>query len=193
LQNSNYNYTPFLKDLKKIYAAMGHKYKEAADYYGFNCTGCLDNCCLTRFYHHTHIEYLYILEGYHALEEKKKIDVTNRAVEVCEKTAAADKKGKAVRLMCPLNLDGLCILYAYRPMICRLHGIPHELQRPGQKAVYGPGCEAFTQQCKEKGYFKFDRTPFYIEMVQLEKKFKQKTGTAKKFKKTIAQMLIPGS
>lgn len=193
MNNPNHEYAPFFKELKRIYAAMGRKYKEAADYYGFNCTGCIDNCCLTRFYHHTYLEYFYILEGYHTLEEKQRIEVTNRALDVCEKTAAADEKGDPVHLMCPLNFDGLCILYEYRPMICRLHGIPHELQRPGQKVVYGPGCEAFTKQCKEKGYFKFDRTPFYIEMARLEKNFKQEMGITQKLKKTIAQMLIPGS
>ncbi len=43
---------------------MDLKYKEAADYYGFDCTGCEDNCCFTRFFHHTLLEYLYIMEGY---------------------------------------------------------------------------------------------------------------------------------
>ncbi|RLC07770.1 MAG: hypothetical protein DRI57_25320 [Deltaproteobacteria bacterium] len=74
-------------------------------------------------------------------------------------------------------------------MICRLHGIPHELRKPGQSAAHHPGCEAFTEQCEEKGCFKFDRTPFYIEMASLERDMKQALGTARKLKMTVAQML----
>lgn len=186
--------SPFLKRLRTIFAAMEHKYKEAADYYGFNCKGCEDNCCFTHFYHHTLLEYLYILEGYNTLEHGKQIEIKKRALEVCAKIVEADKKGLTLRLMCPLNFDGLCLLYAYRPMICRLHGIPHEFQRPGQGVIYSPGCEAFSKQCKGKGYFRFDRTPFYIEMAGLEKELKEAAGITQKFKMTVAQMLtIPKS
>ena len=181
---------PFLKKLKIVFAAMEHKYKEAADYYGFHCKGCKDNCCFTRFHHHTLLEYLYILEGYNTLEYEKKIKVKKRALDVCAKTVEADKKGSTVRLMCPLNSDGLCLLYAYRPMICRLHGMPHEFQRPGRGVIYSPGCETFSKKCKKKSYFKFDRTPFYIEMAVLEKELKESTGIKQKFKMTIAEMMI---
>lgn len=183
-------YSHFLDGLKVIYAAMDQKYQEAADYYGFHCEGCEDNCCLTRFYHYTLLEYFYILKGYNTLGPDRQIEAKNRALEVCRKTDAADEKGMAVRLMCPLNFDGLCILYDYRPMICRLHGIPHELQRPGQNVIHSPGCEAFTKQNKEKNYFKFDRTPFYIKMAQLENELKKEAGITQKIKMTVAQMLI---
>lgn len=185
-----FDYTPFLDRLKIIYAAMDQKYKEAAEYYGFDCKGCKDNCCLTRFYHHTVLEYLYIFHGYNTLECEKQAEVKHRALSVYKKTVEADEKGNPVRLMCPLNFDGYCILYTYRPMICRLHGIPHELHRPGQNILYGPGCEAFTKQCEKKDYFKFDRTPFYIDMAKLENELKQSAGITQKSKMTIAQMLI---
>ncbi|HHC25722.1 MAG TPA: hypothetical protein ENK58_10010 [Desulfobacterales bacterium] len=182
-------YAPFSEKLKAIYAAMDEKYKTAADYYDFHCTGCKDNCCLTRFYHHTFLEYFCIIEGYDTLRTEQQAEVKKRAAEVCRKAANADEKGLAVQLMCPLNIEGLCLLYAYRPMICRLHGIPHELRKPGQNAVHHPGCEAFTGQCEKKGCFKFDRTPFYIEMASLERDMKQVLGTVQKLKMTIAQML----
>jgi Fe-S-cluster containining protein len=190
---SQYNkYSVFLDRLKVIYAAMDQKYQEAADYYGFHCEGCKDNCCLTRFYHHTLLEYFYILEGYSALEYDRQVEIRNRALEVCRKTAEADEKGMTMRLMCPLNFDGLCILYGYRPMICRLHGIPHELQRAGQNVIHSPGCDVFTEQNREKSYFRFDRTPFYIKMAELENELKHAAAINQKLKMTVAEMLIKG-
>jgi len=188
---SNYNkYSPFLKKLETIWADMGQKYQEAADYYGFFCDGCENNCCYTLFYHYTLLEYLFLMKGYSALEHERQNQVTERALKVCDRTPEYDKTGKPVRLLCPLNVDGLCILYEYRPMICRLHGISHQLQKPGQDIMYSPGCEAFTKQCDGKKYIKFDRTSFYIEMAKLERKLREALGFTQKIKMTVAQMLI---
>ena len=183
-------YTDFKDRLKQIYFAMDQAYNTAADRYGFTCTGCRDNCCRTRFYHHTAIEYIYMAEGLNSLPLKKLNEVKSRASRVVDETARADEKGKTVRLMCPLNFDERCILYPYRPMICRLHGIPHELKKPGQEPVQGPGCETFDQQCGLKGCVKFDRTPFYRDMAMLEQQVKQTLGFSGKFRMTIAEMIL---
>jgi Fe-S-cluster containining protein len=183
------SYETFLEQLKIIYSAMDKKYQQAADYYNFHCTGCDNSCCFTRFYHHTLLEYLYIMEGYHTLVNEQKVQVTHRALEVCRKTREADEKGTPVRLMCPLNVNNLCLIYPYRPMICRLHGIPHVLQRPGQGVLYSEGCEVFTEQCQGKERLEFDRTPFYIKMAELEKELKQAVGMTRKIKMTVAQMV----
>ena len=181
---------PFLDRLKIIYASMDQKYQEAADYYGFECAGCEDNCCLTRFYHYTLIEYLCIKEGFHCLENRKQVEVKQRSLAVCRKTDGADKKGKPVQQMCPVNFGSLCVLYPYRPMICRLHGIPHELQRPDQGILNSPGCGTFALKCHGKKRFKFDRTPFYMQMAALEKEMKQAVGMTQKIKMTVAQMIV---
>ena len=68
----------FLKQLSAIYSSMDLKYSEAAAYYGFNCTGCEDNCCLTRFHHHTVLEYLYIITGFNHLDIEKQIEIKRR-------------------------------------------------------------------------------------------------------------------
>jgi len=183
-------FEPFLKRLKMIFASMDQKYQEAAGYYGFNCKDCEDNCCLTRFYHHTLVEYLYIREGFHCLENKKQVEVKQRSLAVCRKTDEADKNGKPVQQMCPVNFGSLCALYPYRPMICRLHGIPHELRRPGQGILNSPGCGTFALKCRGKQRFKFDRTPFYMQMAALEKEMKQAVGMTQKIKMTVAQMIV---
>jgi Fe-S-cluster containining protein len=179
----------YIERLQTIYAAMDRAYNQAAGDYDFNCDGCRDSCCRSRFYHHTIIEYDYLIKGLKTLNSEKLKEVTSRALLVVDKTSGADDSGAAMRLMCPLNFDELCILYSYRPMICRLHGIPHELQKPGQMPVYGPGCETFDRRCGHKGYLKFDRTPFYRQVAMLEQEVKQAMGFDGKIRMTVAEMI----
>jgi Fe-S-cluster containining protein len=176
--------------LKQIYAAMDRAYNRAAGHYGFACDRCRDSCCRSRFYHHTIIEYDYLVEGLKTLNSEKLNEVTSRALSVVDETARADKSGAAVRPMCPLNFDELCILYPYRPMICRLHGIPHELQKPGQNPINAPGCVTFDRRCSRQDYFKFDRTPFYRDMAMLEQEVRQAVGTSEKIRMTVAEMIL---
>ena len=180
----------FIERLKQLYAAMDRAYVRTADAYGFTCDGCADNCCRTRFYHHTMIEYIYLIEGLNTLTLKKQNEVKSRALSVVDETTRENGSGAVVRLMCPLNVDELCILYDHRPMICRLHGIPHELKKPGQKTIYGTGCETFDRRCGAMGYFEFDRTPFYLQLAKLEQAVKQALGVTEKFKMTVAEMIL---
>jgi len=184
--------TSFFDRLQLAFADMDRQYDAAAEYYGFHCNGCEDNCCRTRFYHHTYLEFLYIHAGLNNLAHQKKQEVQSRAAFVCHKIEKADEMATPVRQMCPLNSDGLCLLYKYRPMICRLHGIPHELRKPGQSAIHGAGCGMFLVQCSEKSYRKFDRTPFYFGMAKLESELKLAIGLSGKIKMTIAEMILAG-
>ncbi|WP_319523110.1 hypothetical protein [uncultured Desulfosarcina sp.] len=185
-------YLPLLDRLASLFAQMDAAYDAVAGQYGFQCNGCEDNCCRTRFYHHTLIEYLYLMEGMSALDADTAGKILLRARQVCEKMADTDRQGKAFRMMCPLNRDERCLLYAYRPMICRLHGIPHELRRADGNAMKMPGCDAFLSQCRDHGktdYIRFDRTPLYRQMAMLEKEFRLATGADDPIKLTVAQML----
>lgn len=185
-----YKKDAYFKDrLEVLYAAMDSTYEEASASYGFVCTGCKDNCCFTRFYHHTFIEYFYILDGFDMMEHDKKIEIRQSADEVCNKLEDADRKGLIGRELCPLNDNSLCVLYPYRPMICRLHGVPHELNTPGKETQRNPGCEYFLKHHGYKDYFSFDRTTIYMEMANLEKEFRQKTGITDKIKLTVAEMI----
>ena len=182
-------YLPFLEKLGKIYDSMDKAYQDAAESYDFHCTGCEDNCCMTRFHHHTFLEYLYLYEGFMSLDQNARDFVNSSTKKVMQKTKEAGSSGTQLRVMCPLNFQDRCRLYDRRPMICRLHGIPHELQKPGHNPVPGPGCDVFVVKCKEKTYFKFDRTPFYIEMAKLENELKQALEILERPKMTIAQMV----
>jgi hypothetical protein len=113
-----------------------------------------------------------------------------QAVSVRDATQKSRGNQEAVRRMCPLNFDARCILYLYRPMICRLHGIPHELKKPGQQGILGSGCETFDRRCGHMRYFQFDRTPFYRDMAKLEQEVRQALDFYGKFRMSVAQMIL---
>lgn len=181
----------FFKALKDLFQQMDDAYEKAASDYGFVCSGCDENCCLTRFHHHTHLEYLYLRSGFDGLEKSRQERLVERAVAYDEAMAAAEKQNASFRHMCPVNEDGLCRLYAHRPMICRLHGVPHEINPPGRGRIFSAGCAEFDRRCGDRPYHPFDRTPFYVKMSDLELALKQRLGINRKFKRTVAQMLIP--
>ena len=180
----------FRHPLKRIYAAMDDAYDRAAKQYGFSCDGCRDNCCRTRFYHHTLIEYLYLKAGLMTLDTEIQDQIKLRAITVIDSIEKAPDNQEAIRSMCPLNVDTRCILYPYRPMICRLHGIPHELKKPGQPGIMGPGCHTFDSRCGHKPYIPFDRTPLYRDMANLESDLRKANRFQDKIKMTIAEMIL---
>jgi len=181
---------PFFERLASIYVSIDEKYQEAANHYGFQCSGCDENCCMTHFYHHTHIEFFYIVTSFKTLSSGIKKDILSQATLVQERIEKDNSRTEPSRLMCPLNIKGKCVVYKHRPMICRMHGIPHELKKPGAPVHYGKGCKLFTENHIDKDYFSFDRTPFYFQLARLERELKEKISLKEKFKKTIAQMLV---
>ena len=176
--------------LEALYREMDQSYQEMACAYGFFCVGCETSCCETRFYHHTLAEYFYLRKGFLCLDNGRQKKVLEQAGTVLKIYSAADEQQKSVRVACPLCESGRCLIYAYRPMICRLHGIPHEFEKHPGKIVYGPGCDLFNRQCADAGIKKFDRTPFYRRMAALEQELRQSIGVYDKFKMTIAEMLL---
>ena len=176
--------------LKDIYRGMDDQYGKVSSDYGFDCKGCKESCCETRFFHHTWIEFFYLIQGFRSLVEKEQQEIRHTAMAVCETYRRAEIINTSMRMMCPLNFDGLCRIYDYRPMICRLHGIPHELHKPGRQTIYGPGCGFFTRRFGDLPYIPFDRTPFYQEMAVLEQAFRKAIGKNEKIKMTIAEMLL---
>lgn len=180
---------PFFESLKSLFQDMDLAYDNLAREAGFQCNGCSDNCCRTHFHHHTFIEFFYIHLGLGRLDPDIRAAVFKTARDVRGKAEADLRQGKTVRIMCPLNVDGLCAVYPFRPMICRMHGIPHQLTPPGGQTTLGPGCEQFYSRCGTGSGSPFDRTPFYIGLAKLEKQFKDTLGLPLKIKKTIYQML----
>jgi len=195
---------PFLKQFEQLCEFMDQKYNDAAFKHHFKCEGCPDNCCMTHFYHHTFLEYFYLIDAYKSLPDQTKQTLFEKAKKSGHQAAPVhknephknephknktDKNKKSPRLMCPVNIDGRCVLYENRPMICRLHGIPYEIKR-GPQSMKSPGCDDFdTQTANDKKIF-FDRTPIYIQMARLENSLKEALGISKKRKLTVAEMIV---
>ncbi|RJQ86507.1 MAG: hypothetical protein C4519_01975 [Desulfobacteraceae bacterium] len=177
-----------LEELAQLYNRMDQAYAQAALAHGFVCAGCEDSCCQTRFYHHTLVEYLHLKKGVSLLAPAEQQRLFQRAARTVEEMGAADGRGPSA--MCPLNEAGRCILYAYRPMICRLHGIPHQLRRPDGLRQLGPGCGDFDRQCGRSTDVFLDRTPLYAGLADLERRLRRQRAFEGKIKLSIAQMLI---
>ncbi len=145
---------------------------------------------MSRFFHHTLLEVLYLKEGLAALAPQVLAGVMARAESVVAQTIALEKSDQPVRLMCPLNEAGRCILYAHRPMICRLHGIAHMLRRPDGQVQTGSGCDDFYLQCGPSPGGRLDRTPLYVAMAQLERQLRAELSFSRKIKMTIAEIIL---
>jgi Fe-S-cluster containining protein len=180
----------WLEGIEDVFARMDAAYDAVASACGFHCRGCEDNCCFTRFYHHTLVELLYVKKGLSGLDPIVAADVADRARDVIAKTEDADGRGETPRFLCPLNVDGLCMIYTYRPMICRLHGPAHELRMPGRNPVQNEGCGLFSAVTENKPYVPFDRTPLYKELAALEGELRRVTGFRDKIRYTLAEMVL---
>ena len=177
-----------------LYRDMETAYDRTAKDLDFSCAGCPDNCCDSFFLHHTYTEWAYLWHGLKALagEELKKIIA--RASDYVLASEASLATGERPTIMCTLNDSGLCSLYSYRLMICRLHGVPATFTRPDGQQLNFPGCF----RCQEhiaahNSVTPMDRTEFFRKMVELETELLgQRRMTAPKVKLTIAQMLVKG-
>lgn len=178
-----------LQELTRLFSRMDQAYEQAAAAHGFVCEGCEDNCCKTRFYHHTLIEFLYLHQGLVLLPANQRERIIRRAGDAVQVMDASDGCGRPVSVMCPLNEAQRCRLYAYRPMICRLHGIPHQLRRPDGQRLAGPGCGEFDRRCGRSNSIFLDRTPLYAALADLEKRLRRQCRFEGKIRLTIAQML----
>lgn len=178
-----------MEEIRRLFEQMDQAYDAAAQTHGFECQGCPDNCCLTRFYHYTLTEYLYLNAGLNTLPTKLMNHVRQQATDVIQKMNHAGQRPQPLRILCPLNQKQRCILYAYRPMICRLHGIPHLLRRPDGQRQIGPGCGDFDHQCGPCDQPILDRTPLYTALAALERQLRQNMGFTQKIKMTIAEMI----
>lgn len=174
--------------LIRLYGKMDAAYDRVAAQYSFHCSGCSDNCCTSLFFHHTYIEKAFLISGFRQMEAVRQKQISTRAEDYVKQTFAHGNINQSLKRMCPLNLRDRCTLYTFRPMICRLHGLPHELHPPGRQTVHGPGCDV--GQFDKKPYIPFDRTLFYTDLAALEQQFKTRHHLAGRPRQTIAQMLL---
>jgi len=183
--------TPFFNQLTTLYTEMDNTWDRIADTYSFQCNGCKDNCCKSLFFHYTQIEKDYLRYGFSNLKKSEQDRIKDLSKLFYEQTFEKNAQKNDIvsqKIFCPLNLDDMCQLYKYRPMICRLHGLPHEFEKPGVEPQISPGCRE--GKFDEKDYVQFDRTLFYQKMAQIEISYRQYLNNYSKIRKTVAQILL---
>jgi hypothetical protein len=184
----------FSRQVAELYRDMEAAYDQTAKALNFSCSGCPDNCCDSYFLHHTYTEWLYLWQGLKALEKSQLQIITEKAKKYVTESETALARGKRPIIMCPLNTDGLCSLYSYRLMICRLHGVPATFTRPDGQKLNFPGCFRCQEQSPaDNSVASLDRTQFFRRLVDLEiGLLGQGRMAAPKVKLTIAQMIVKG-
>jgi hypothetical protein len=186
------------EQLKILYQDMEQAYDLVAKPLGHGCDGCPDNCCDSYFVHHTYIEWAYLLQGLNSLADDRRRALLARAEDYELEAQKIIADGRRPKIMCPVNEDGRCMLYPYRLMVCRTHGVPASMTRPDGKRLVFPGCFRCQELIVEKAIAEADvplmeRTLLLRRLVMLEQRFLQgKRHLAPKVKRTIASMLVSG-
>ena len=174
------NLIPQLHDL---FSRMEAEYDRVGETYGFTCAGCEDNCCGTGFRHHTRLELELLREGLNTLDEKTREHLRENSARALEAEAAGEKP------RCPLLRENRCSLYKYRPMVCRLHGLPHVLRNPARGEIAGEGCLRFQNLFPDGGGARIDRTSFYQEFAVLEQQARREYGDERIAARNIPEMI----
>lgn len=171
-----------LKELRTLFKEMEERYDELAAEYGFSCTGCEQNCCLTGFKHYTLLEYELLREGLAKLTPEKHAEIRQRA---------EDALLEGERAPCPLLEGSLCGLYEERLMICRMHGLPYAMKNPRGVEVRGDGCLRFRDQHAGPYDEHIDRTPLYQRFAALERRARDEAAMEERLPgRSIPEMIL---
>lgn len=163
--------------IAELFQGMDRAYCRVAAEVGLSCEGCDGiRCCTVDLRMFTSAEMDYLRAGLDRLEPHVRDAVQDRCRSMVE-SKLRDPDGEEYRnMVCVLNLDGRCALYDYRPMICRLAGLPHFAVRPDGSLLESGGCERFRVQIENLDpSLRIDRTGFYNSMAALELETVQKT------------------
>jgi Fe-S-cluster containining protein len=183
------------RKLAALYADMQERYAIHAQSLGLTCENCTDNCCTSYFQHHTRVEWAYLLQGLSELPPERRAAYEARARDYVRMAQQALAQGERPGIMCPLNDDGRCGVYAHRLMICRLHGVPNRLRYPDGRTLDFPGCFRSQELCAGSDSFPIlDRTQLYTRLMELEVQF---VGPARirslpRVDLTLAEMIVQG-
>jgi len=186
-----------LSELEEIYEKLQLEYHRVAQELDFSCTSCPDNCCDSYFLHHTYAEWAHLWLGFNQLEPEKQRELLVRSQKYLEKCEKSLQIGESPQVICPLNEDGLCILYKHRLLVCRTHGVPATITRPDGQTMRFPGCfrcqEIVEGRSTAEPCPSVDRTPLLTKLALLENELlENKRHLMPKVKITIAEMLIKG-
>ncbi len=183
--------------LEEIYHKLQNEYARVARELQFSCNGCPDNCCDSYFLHHTYTEWAFLWIGFRRLDIIQQDALLKRSRTWLLQCAKALAIGARPQFMCPLNDNGLCVLYEHRLLVCRTHGVPATMMRPDGQELRFPGCfrcqEIVAAKYQEKKAPYVARTPLLHALAALENQLLGgKRQLFPQVRITIAEMLVNG-
>lgn len=188
-----------VQELEDIYDKLQQEYARVAGALNFSCGGCPDNCCDSYFLHHTYVEWAYLWWGVRQLDPQRQQALIARAKTYLAECTEEMAAGRRPQVMCPLNEDGLCVVYEHRLLVCRTHGVPATMTRPDGQTLRFPGCfrcQEIVDGLAEQQYPhvpRVERTPLLKRLALLENELlDNKRHLLPRVKITIAEMLVQG-
>lgn len=183
--------------VRGIYEEMAAGYDAVAEKLDFSCRDCPDNCCDSYFQHHTYVEWAYLWLGFGQLPVDTRQEILQWAENYIQQCTEAQSRGERPQVMCPLNKDGLCMLYQHRLLVCRTHGVPATMRRPDGQVLRFPGCfrcQEVVGICNDRAEVPHvDRTALLRQLVLVENELlENRRHLYPKVKLTIAEMLVKG-
>ena len=184
--------------MRRIYQAMEKEYEAVARQLAFGCDGCPDNCCDSYFLHYTYVEWAYLWRGMRQLPEQRQQEIVGRAGLVLRQYQEQLAREQRPLVMCPLNENGRCVVYPFRLLVCRTHGVPAAMTRPDGRRLSFPGCFrcqeiVAARSVEAKAVPMVDRTHLLRQLAQLENEFlRDIRERCPKIRMTIAEMLVAG-
>lgn len=184
-------------ELGDIYEKLQEEYGRVAQALEFSCDGCPDNCCDSYFLHHTYAEWAYLWQGLNQLKPERLQELVERGRAYIEQCELDLGKGERPQILCPLNEQGLCVLYKHRLLVCRTHGVPATMTRPDGRTLRFPGCfrcqEIVDSRYKQEQPPHVERTVLLRKLALLENNLlENKRHLVPKVRLTIAEMLVKG-
>lgn len=184
-------------ELEDIYHNLQREYGRVAQVLDFSCDGCPDNCCDSYFLHHTYAEWAYLWLGVSQLMPERQEELIERGRAYIKQCEAPLMEGERPQVLCPLNEQGLCVLYKHRLLVCRTHGVPATMTRPDGRTLHFPGCfrcqDIVAERFRQEPLPHVERTVLLRRLALLENDLLQnKRHLVPKVRLTIAEMLVKG-
>ncbi len=163
-------------------------YRHATKKHKVRCRKGCSECCATGFFDITLLDALYLHEAMKRVPSPLRKRITAKAEEQLdlleEKKIFSRREPllrsvsainavcrKSVKMSCPaLSEYGRCLIYEYRPHICRIFG---PTIRGMRRKVWLKGCRYFAKEIPENDFGMVD---LYVEEINLKQELFQKAG-----------------
>ena len=86
-------------------------------------------CCKSSYYAASKLEYDYVREGFNKLNDSQKEAIQQKALELLKERREFLKTNSdvfAFAYSCPFLVNNSCIIYEYRPLLCRAYGLMYK-------------------------------------------------------------------